>query len=171
MTFFSYLIAATAVLSAIICGPAAAQTPPPPLTHPAYAPITEFDPARDAAADLQEALAEAKRTSRNVLLDVGGKWCIWCRIMDDFFEANLALAQLREANYVTVKINFSPENKNETLLSKYPNIPGYPHLFVLDADGKLLHSQSTAELEAGKSYNLEKFTAFLKQWSPVGIAK
>ena len=42
----------------------------------------------------------------------------------------------------------------------------YPHLFVLDEAGKLLHSQDTALLEAGKSYDLAKFTRFLKDWSP-----
>jgi hypothetical protein len=61
---------------------------------------------------------------------------------------------------------WSPENQNEEVLSKYPKIPGYPHLFVLDKNGKLIHSQDTSELEDGrKSYNLEKFTAFLKEWA------
>jgi hypothetical protein len=67
---------------------------------------------------------------------------------------------------VTVKINFSKENENEKFLSKYPKIPGYPHLFVLEKDGKLLHSQFTADLEEGQSYYLQKFTDFLKKWTP-----
>ena len=67
---------------------------------------------------------------------------------------------------VTLKVNFSPENKNEPLLSKYGEIPGYPHIFVLDSEGKLLHSQNTSELEAGKSYNKELFVDFLKKWAP-----
>jgi hypothetical protein len=37
---------------------------------------------------------------------------------------------------------------------------------VLEKDGKFLHSQDTAKLEEGKSYNLEKFMAFLKEWTP-----
>lgn len=146
-----------------------AASPSPPQTG--YAPIAEFDPARNAAEDVQQACMEAKRTGRHVLLDVGGRWCIWCRIMDEFFEANPAILKLREDNYVTVKVNFSPENKNEELLSQYAKIPGYPHLFVLDSQGQLLHSQSTEELESDKSYNLKKFTRFLKQWAPGGTAK
>jgi hypothetical protein len=63
-----------------------------------------------------------------------------------------------------VKINFSDENKNEPLLSRYPPVAGYPHIFVLDKDGKFLHSQDTGKLEEGKSYNLDKFMAFLKEW-------
>jgi thiol:disulfide interchange protein len=126
-----------------------------------------FDPSRDAARDLQDAIAEASRTGRRVLVDVGGNWCGWCHEMERFIEAHQDLKALRDRNFVTVKVNFSPENKNEAVLSKYPKIPGYPHLFVLDKDGSLLHSQDTSRLEDGKSsYVLEKFTAFLNEWAP-----
>lgn len=145
---------------------ASAQTARKSANHKKYVPVTEYDPQRNAAADIQEAVAEAKRTRKNVLLEVGGKWCIWCRIMDEYFQKNPDVLRLREQNYVTVKINYSEENENKEALSQYPQIPGYPHLFVLDAQGKLLHSQFTGDLEAGKSYDHEKFVAFLKQWMP-----
>jgi thiol:disulfide interchange protein len=131
-----------------------------------YAPVHEYDPQRDAAADIARAVAEAKRAKKNVLLEVGGKWCVWCRIMDSYFEAHPDVLKLREDNFVTVKINFSPENENKEVLSKYGEIPGYPHIFVLDSEGKLIQSQGTGELEEGKSYNKEKFVGFLRKWSP-----
>jgi hypothetical protein len=86
--------------------------------------------------------------------------------MDAYFEKNPELLAYREKNFIMLKINFSEENKNEPVLSRYPEVNGYPHIFVLDQKGKLLHSQDTAKLEEGKSYNLAKFTAFLKEWSP-----
>lgn len=126
-----------------------------------------FDPARDATKDLQEGIAEAARTGKRVLVDVGGNWCGWCHEMERFIEAHPELKALRDKNFVTVKVNYSPENQNAALLSKYPAIKGYPHLFVLDKDGSLLHSEDTSLLEDGKSsYVLEKFTAFLSQWAP-----
>jgi len=131
-----------------------------------YVPVHKYDPARNAEQDVRDAVAEAARTGKRVLLEVGGEWCIWCHIMDDFFEKHTELLSLREKNFVMLKINFSEENKNEPLLSRYPEINGYPHIFVLDKDGKLLHSQDTAKLEEGKSYNLAKFMSFLKEWSP-----
>lgn len=164
-------VALTAACTTLLVLYSAALAASPASPQTSYVAVTEFDPARDADDDVQRALVEAKRTGRNVLLDVGGKWCIWCRFMDEFFEANPAILKLREDTYVTVKVNFSPENKNEELLSRYPKIPGYPHLFVLDAQGQLLHSQSTEELEAGKSYDLKRFTTFLKKWSPGRTAK
>jgi len=126
-----------------------------------------FDPTRDAAKDIEQAVAEAARTGKRVLVDVGGNWCSWCHEMERYFEAHADLRSLRDRNFVTVKVNWSPENKNEAVLSKYPKISGYPHLFVLDKDGALLQSQDTGKLEDGKrSYDLEKFITFLKEWSP-----
>jgi thiol:disulfide interchange protein len=125
-----------------------------------------FDPRRDPASDLETAKVEAQRGGKRVLLDVGGEWCSWCHILDKFVEGDAEIRSFRDANYVWMKVNYSEENENQAFLSKYPEIKGYPHLFVLDADGKLLHSQFTGELEKGKGYDREKFFAFLKAWAP-----
>jgi len=129
-----------------------------------YTPVAKYDPGRSAEQDLRNAITEAQRTGKRILLEVGGEWCSWCHIMDKFFDQNPNLTKLRDTNYVTVKINFSKENENGKFLGQYPKIPGYPHLFVLESNGKLLHSQFTGDLEQGQSYNLQKFTKFLEAW-------
>jgi len=131
-----------------------------------YVPVTEYDPKRDAAEDLQNAILEAERTHKHILLEVGGQWCSWCHTLDKFFQANAGLLNLRERNFVTLKINFSEENQNQDLLSGYPEIIGFPHIFFLDSHGKLLQSQDTSVLENGKSYNLERLTSVLTKWGP-----
>jgi len=148
--------------------PAEAAVAPAPAPDPAAiaALDTKFDPARDAAADLQLAMAEARHSGRRIVLDVGGEWCPWCHRMDAFLHDDAQLHALRDAGYVWMKVNYSEENENAAFLSRFPEVKGYPHLFVLDADGKLLHSQFTGALEAGKSYDRDKFVAFLKAWMP-----
>jgi len=131
-----------------------------------FTPVTVYDPARDAAQDILDAQAEAKRTGKNVLVEVGGDWCSWCRIMHHFYRDHPELLALREKNFVTVQVNMSRQNENKKLLAKYPEIRGYPHIFILDADGKLLHSQNTSDLEDGPSYNLKQFMKFLEKWVP-----
>ena len=131
-----------------------------------YVPVTKFDPSRDAAKDIADAVAEAKLSGRHVLLDVGGECCIWCHKLDEFFETNPDVAELLHSNYVAVKVNFSPENKNEAVLSRYPKIRGYPHFFVLDDAGAVLHSQSTGDLEKGDHHDRDKVMAFLREWAP-----
>ena len=133
---------------------------------PAYQPVLKYDPKRDAAADIAAAVAEAGRSKRHVLVEVGGEWCVWCHRLDDYLKAKKKLKALLERNFVVVKVNYSPENENEELLSRYPEVAGYPHFFVLDGQGKLLHSQDTARLEKGNSYHARKFKRFLTRWGP-----
>ena len=128
-------------------------------------PVGRFDPARDAAKDVADAVAIAKAENKRVIVDVGGEWCSWCHTMDRFIAANEDLKSLIDSRYVWVKVNYSKENKNEALLSQWPRIEGYPHLFVLDRDGKLLHSQDTSQLEADTSYDKTKFVSFAENWA------
>jgi len=126
----------------------------------------KFDPSRDAQKDIDNAIVEAKKSDKRILLDVGGEWCIWCHRLDSLFTNNPDLSKYMYDNYVVVKVNYSPENKNENVLSQFPKIPGYPHLFVLNKSGKLLHSQDTGLLESGKGHDKNKVMAFLKKWAP-----
>ena len=130
-----------------------------------YLPVAKYDPKRNAAQDIDDAVKEAQRAHKRILLEVGGDWCSWCHTLDGFFDAHPDLVQLRDRNFVTVKINFSEENENKDVLARYGRIESYPHLLVLDADGKLLLSKETGALESGKSYNLERLSAFLEKWA------
>jgi len=131
-----------------------------------YQLVNKFSPDRDATLDLALAMAEAKKSQRNLLLDVGGEWCTWCHKLDKFFKDNPDVSKFMHKNFVVLKINFSPKNKNEDFLSRFPKITGYPHLFVLDADGTFLHSQGTGELEEGDNHDKKKVLEFLKKWAP-----
>jgi thioredoxin-related protein len=129
-------------------------------------PATKYDPKRDADRDIKSAVIEAQKSGKRILLEVGGEWCSWCHILDKYFQDNPKLTAFRDQNFILLKINFSPENENKEVLSRYPKIPGYPHFIVLDKDGKLLLSQGTSELEEGQSYNLKRMTAFFEKWTP-----
>ena len=60
-----------------------------------------------------------------------------------------------------MKVNYSEENENKGFLSAYPEIKGYPHLFVLDASGVVVLSQDTELLEGGRTYDKRRFLDFL----------
>lgn len=130
---------------------------------------TGYDPDADPAADLEAVAAEAGASGKRIILVVGGEWCSWCHILDRFVKGDPAVQTLWDRHYVTLKVHWDPDQPNEAFLGQYPKIPGYPHIFVLDDDGRLLHSQNTAELESGDSYSPERMTAFLRRWaSPSG---
>ena len=124
-----------------------------------------YDVSRDPAKDLQDTIALATKTNKRILLEVGGDWCVYCNIMDQTFDSHPKLRKVRDTNYVTLKVNYSKENPNEAFLSQYPKIADYPHFFVLDSKGVLLHSQPTHPFEHGKKYNVGKIDAFLTKYS------
>lgn len=76
------------------------------------------------------------------------------------------MAAALKQDYLIMKVNYSDKNRNAEFLKGYPKVPAYPHFFVLDSDGKFLHSQGTAELEEGRGYNEKVFLAFLAKWRP-----
>lgn len=125
----------------------------------------KFDPAADPFADVKVATVEAAKTGKRILLDVGGEWCIWCHRIDSFIEQHEEIYKFLHDNFVVVKVNYSKENKNEKFLAQFPKVPGFPHFFVLDKDGKFLHSQDTGQLEKDKSYDAEKILNFFKEWA------
>ena len=135
------------------------------IVKPFFIPLEKFDPSRDAAKDIDLAVLEAKRTNRRILLDVGGEWCIWCHRLDTMFIKNPKVDKYLHDHFVVVKVNVSKENKNEKVLSRYPKIPGYPHIFVLEKDGTLLVSKSSGDFEKGKGHDPKIVLAFLEKWA------
>ena len=130
-----------------------------------------YNPYANAAADVQKALATAKKENKHVLLQIGSNWCIWCYRFHSFVQLDTALKKLMENNYVVYHLNYSKENKNLNYLKKlgFPQRFGFPVLVILDANGNRLHTQDTSLLEKGNSYDTEKLKAFLKYWSPVAL--
>lgn len=130
-----------------------------------YLNSVSYDPKRDPEADLKVAIEKAQADKKRILLDVGGEWCSWCHILDDYLASNKGVGDAFAASFVIVKVNWSPDNKNAAFLSKYPKVDGYPHFFVLSSSGKLLSNQPTSPLEQGESYNRERMLKFAKAWA------
>ena len=125
-----------------------------------------YDPAADPAEGLGIAVTRAQTEGKRILVVVGGEWCSWCHILDRFVKGNDTIHDLWDGTYVTLKVHWDPEQPNEAFLGQYPGIEGYPHIFVLESDGGLLHSQNTGELEEGDGYSTDRVAAFLERWAP-----
>jgi thioredoxin-related protein len=138
------------------------------VTAPAQKSRAGYDPARDPAKDLDALVQQTKQDGRRILLVVGGEWCGWCHTLERYLKENAEIGGLWSKHYASLKVNYSTENRNDAFLKRYPHIPGYPHIYVLEKDGTFLHSQGTAELETGPSYSAEKMRAFLTKWAPKG---
>ncbi|UQB69474.1 thioredoxin family protein [Epilithonimonas zeae] len=126
-----------------------------------------YHPEANAEADIQNAVKLAKKEHKNVIIQAGGNWCIWCLRFNNYVQQTPELKQIVDDNYVYYHLNWSPENKNEKIFSKYDNPGakyGYPVFMVLDENGKLIHTQDSSILEEGSGYSLEKVKDFFNSW-------
>ena len=130
-----------------------------------------YNPSANVKKDVADAGAKAKKKRKNVLLEVGGNWCIWWYRYDGFVKADTALNRITNENYVVYHLNFSPENKNLDYLKSlgFRQRFGFPVFFVLDAAGNRLHTQDSGLLEKEKSYDKSKVKTFLQAWSPKAL--
>ena len=127
-----------------------------------------YKPDQKAETEIARAVGEAKGSGKHVLIQIGGNWCIWCARFHEFVKKDAELDSLMNANYVVYHLNYSKENYNVKLLTKY-NFPqrfGFPVFLIIDGEGNLLHTQNSWYLEDGKtSYEREKVKSFFTEWS------
>jgi len=127
-----------------------------------------YNPEADVSVAISKGLAKARATNKHLLLQIGGNWCPWCIKFHQFCQNDHEISSLMENNYVTIKINYSKENKNLAELKKldYPQRFGFPVFVILNSEGKRIHTQNSSYLEEEKGYSKKKVLDFLKQWTP-----
>ncbi|CAA7387052.1 thioredoxin family protein [Chryseobacterium fistulae] len=128
-----------------------------------------YNPKADAQSDINTLIAKAKVENKNIMIQAGGNWCIWCLRFNDFVQKTPELKNMVDTNYLYYHLNFSPDNKNEKIFAEYGNPGdkfGYPVFIILDNNGKLIHIQQSDVLEEGNGYSLEKVKDFFKSWTP-----
>ncbi|AYN02195.1 thioredoxin family protein [Chryseobacterium sp. 3008163] len=127
-----------------------------------------YDAKANAEKDIENLVAKAKKENKNIMIQAGGNWCIWCLRFNQYVQTTPELKKLVDDNYLYYHLNYSPENKNEKVFSKYGNPGdefGYPVFIVLDQNGKMIHVQKSDVLEEDKGYSLEKVKDFFKSWT------
>ncbi len=130
---------------------------------PTYSKV--YDDQRDPFADAKAALTLAQASNRQVLIEIGGNWCSWCKKMDSFLDKNPDVYQALHQQYVLLKINVSDSNENSAFMKSLPPVLGYPHMYVATAQGKMILSKDTAELLENDNYSKVQWLNFLNDWS------
>lgn len=124
-----------------------------------------FDPDRDVFADVQDAIDRAQREGKNLMITLGGDWCIWCYRLEAFIQDHPELRDLRDSRYVSVNVYVGEGGENADFVEQLPPFSGVPHIFVYNSRGELLCSQDTEVFEEGESYSFDRVRDFLRRWS------
>lgn len=130
-----------------------------------------YTPEVNVSGAITEGLNKAKAENKHLLLQIGGNWCPWCLKFHQFCVNENEISTFINENYVTIKINYSKENRNLAELKKldYPQRFGFPVFVILDCNGKRIHTQNSSYLEEENGYSKKKVLDFLKQWSPKAL--
>lgn len=133
----------------------------------------------DPMEQIDEALVKAKANGKYVVCQVGGNWCPWCLRFADFAEKNQAVNKVINDNFVYIHVNYNPRKaggeeaakKAAKLMQRLDNPArfGFPVFVVLDANGKVLHTQDSSFLEEEKSYSEKKVLRFFNNWTPSAV--
>lgn len=128
-----------------------------------------YHPEENAEEKIKKLILQAKKEKKNIILQAGGNWCVWCLRFNNFVKKTPELKEIVDRNYLYYHLNFSPENKNEKVFTKYGDPGkkyGYPVFIILDKNGKMIHVQNSEVLEEGKGYSVEKTKEFFNKWIP-----
>jgi Surface antigen variable number repeat/Thioredoxin-like len=85
-----------------------------------YIPSPTYDPKLDVQMQILRAQLEAQRANKRLLLVVGGEWCGWCRVLDQTFQRNPALTELRDKIFIVLHVDVTDETGSECALRATP---------------------------------------------------
>lgn len=100
--------------------------------------VAIYHPEKNTFEQIKQAEITAQKEGKHVFLMIGGNWCRWCRMFDAFSKTDLSVDSAFKANYVIEHINYSKENKNDSLMQQleFPQRFGFPVFVILDAQEK-----------------------------------
>ena len=126
-----------------------------------------YSEGANAIAQIDDAISLAANKNSHILVIIGGDWCKWCIRLETFIMQNAKIDSLIKADYVTIHINYSKENKNPEAMARlgFPQRFGFPVMVILNAKGERIHTQNTGYLEDRESYSEDKIIEFLKSWN------
>lgn len=126
-----------------------------------------YIPAAGASDSFESAKQQASVSGKRLLIIAGGDWCRWCHVMDRFLDNQRELKQRMDAGFVVLKLAVGDGSIENPVLDTLPRAIGYPHIWILGADGTLIDSVETSHLERGRNdYSTQRFSAFLDRYAP-----
>ncbi|MDF8332524.1 thioredoxin family protein [Novosphingobium cyanobacteriorum] len=163
-----------AILATLTATPAlAAKAPHMPiarfndLAQPLPKPYDEAADAKATDAAVAAARARAKKAGKLLLVDLGGNWCLDCRILAGVMET-APLRQWVAARYEIVTVDVGRFNKNLQVPARYgitDRLEGVPALLIVNPrTGKLVNAGRVTALADARSMSPQGLADWLAQW-------
>jgi len=152
--------------------PVAARVPAPRVRAQSFEQLPQplplpYDEAANAKAAVTKARARAKAGGKLLLIDLGGNWCLDCRILAGTMDLPEVAAFVRR-HYELVTVDIGRFDKNLDVPGHYgitQRLAGVPALLVVDPrTDKLLDPGRVSALEDARSMTPQALADWLAQW-------
>lgn len=161
---------AASVLSLTCAAPALAAAPQLPigsfeqLPKPLPLPYAEGAPAD---RDVAQATARARKAHRLLLIDLGGNWCLDCRLLAGTMELPQLKAWLRR-HYEIVTVDVGRFDRNQQIPARFGitgRLAGVPAVLIVDPrSGKLLNAGRITALADARAMTPQALADWLASW-------
>ncbi len=126
-----------------------------------------YHPAQDADRAVTEARQRAIATHKLLVIELGGNWCLDCRILAGTIE-NPKLKAFVEAHYEVVTVDIGRFDKNLQVPARYgitKRLEGVPALLVIEPrNNRLIDAGHIAALADARSMTPQSLADWLASW-------
>ncbi|WP_271299332.1 thioredoxin family protein [Sphingomonas sp. CV7422] len=163
-TAIALTAAPAAIADARVAAPRLTQTSFEQLKQPLPLP---YDASADATAAVAAAKARALRGRKKLLIDLGGNWCLDCRLLAGVMELP-AMRGFVARHYEVVTVDIGRFDKNLAIPAHYGikgRLAGVPALLVVDPKtDRLVNAGRETALADARSLSPQGLADWLAQW-------
>jgi len=166
MTFTRKIAQSVLLIALAASAPLAAATAPRIANAQLKQPLPlPYDTSADADAQIAAAKKRAKASGKLLLIDLGGNWCLDCRVLAGVMEIPAVHAFLKK-HYELVSVDIGRRDKNLQIPTHYGlDLQGVPALLVINPKtDKLLNRDKVAALADARSMTPQALADWLAQW-------
>lgn len=148
----------------------AARVPSPKVAATSFEQVAKplpYDENADADAAVAAAKARARKAHKLLLIDLGGNWCLDCRLLAGTMELPEVKAFVAK-HYEVVTVDIGRFTKNGQIPARYGiagRLAGVPAVLVVDPrSDRLVNAGRTFALSDARSMSPQALADWLAQW-------
>ena len=173
MTGFRFAALAFAAVALAAPAVAPAKVAPPRVSAASFTSLASplplpYDEKANADAQVAAARNRALKTHKRLLIDLGGNWCLDCRLLAGTIDLP-EMKRFIDAHFVVVTVDIGRFDKNGQIAARYGikgRLKGVPAVLVVDPrSNKLLNAGHETELADARSMGPQALADWLARWA------
>ena len=166
-------LAIAALLALSLAPPLAAKAPAPRMTIKSFEQLHQplplpYREQANADREVAAALARARQSGKLLLIDLGGNWCLDCRLLAGTMEEQPLKGWIAR-HYETVTVDVGRFDKNLQIPRRYgitKRLEGVPAILIVDPrTNKLVNAGHVTALADARSMSPQSLADWLARWT------